>query len=103
MSSPGARPRPSHTSDMPEYELRWKREARRDLLAVGRPQAARIRRALESRLLPDPRRGEPLRGPASPPWKFRVGDYRILYAFSDTEVWVLVVRVAHRSKAYRGL
>ena len=88
---------------MPVYELRWKREARRDLLAVGRPQAERIRRALESRLLPDPRRGEPLRGPGRPLWKFRVGDNRVLYAFSDAEVWVLVVRVAHRSKAYRGL
>ncbi len=84
------------------YELRWKREARRDLLAVGRPQAERIRRALENRLLPDPRRGEPLRGPGRPLWKFRLGDYRILYAFNDAEVWVLVVRVAHRGEAHRG-
>ncbi len=84
------------------YELRWKRKARRDLLAVGRPRAARIRRALESRLLPDPRRGEPLRGPGRPLWKFRLGDYRILYAFNDAEVWVLVVRVAHRGEAHRG-
>ena len=75
------------------YEPRWKREARRDLLAVGRPQAERIRLALESRVLPDPRRGEPLRGPGRPLWKFRVGDYRTLYAFNDTEVWVLVARV----------
>ena len=31
-----------------------------------------------------------------------VGDYRILYAFNDAEVWVLVVRVAHRGEAHRG-
>lgn len=33
----------------------------------------------------------------------RVGDYRILYAFNDAEVWALVVHVAHRGRAYRGL
>ena len=85
------------------YELRRKREARRDLLFVGRPPAERIRRALESRLLPGPRRGEPLRAPGRPLWEFRVGDYRVLHAFNDVEVWVRVVLRAHRGKAYRGL
>jgi mRNA-degrading endonuclease RelE of RelBE toxin-antitoxin system len=36
-------------------------------------------------------------------WKFCVGAYRVLYVFDDAQVWVLVVRVAHRGKAYRGL
>lgn len=90
-------------ADKPRYELRWKRQAQRDLRAVGKPAAERLRRALESKLLPDPRRGEPLRGPGRPLWRFRVGDYRVLYVFNDTEVWVLVVRVAHRGKAYRDL
>jgi mRNA-degrading endonuclease RelE of RelBE toxin-antitoxin system len=34
-------------------------------------------------------------------WRFRVGDYRVLYVFNDTELWVLVVRVAPRGRAYR--
>jgi len=88
---------------VPAYELRWKRAARRDLQAIGRPAAERIREALEIRLLPDPRAGEPLRGPDEPLWKFRVGDYRVRYVFNDAEIWVLVVRVAHGGKAYRGL
>ena len=67
---------------MPAYELRWKRAALRDLRAIGRPEAERIRETLEDRLLPDPRRGEPLRGPGKPLWRFRVGDYRVLYAFN---------------------
>jgi len=87
---------------VPHYELRWKRGAQRDLRALGRPEAERIRRVVESRLLADPRCGEPLRGPGHPLWRFRVGDYRIIYVFNDAEVWVLVLRVAHRSKAYRG-
>lgn len=88
---------------MPRYVLRWKRSAQRDLRAVGRPVAERIRRAIEQRLLDDPRRGEPLRGPGRPLWRFRVGGYRVLYAFNDTELWVLVVRVAPRGRTYRDL
>ena len=88
---------------MARYQLRWKRSARKDLRALGRQTAERIRRAIEQKLLDDPRRGEPLHGPGRPMWRFRVGDYRVLYVFSDTEVWVLVVRVAPRGRAYRDL
>jgi mRNA interferase RelE/StbE len=90
-------------ADDPRWELRWQRQAQRDLRALGRPEAERVRRAIETRLLPDPRRGEPLRGPGRPLWRFRVGDYRVLYVFNDEEVWVLVVRGTHHGNAYRGL
>jgi mRNA interferase RelE/StbE len=86
---------------MPRYVLRWKRTAHKDLEALGRPAAERVRRAIETKLLDDPRRGEPLHGPGRPMWRFRVGDYRVLYVFNDTELWVLVVRVAPRGRAYR--
>ena len=32
-------------------------------------------------------------------WRFRVGDYGVLYVFNDEEVWILVLRVGHRSTA----
>ena len=88
---------------MTGYQLRWKRSARNDLRALGRPTADRIRRAIEQKLLDDPRCGEPLHGLGRPMWRFRVGDYRVLYVFNDREVWVLVVRVAPRGRAYRDL
>ena len=88
---------------MPRFELKWKRQAQRDLRSLGKTQADRIRWALESKLAADPRCGEPLRGPGRPMWRFRVGDYRVLYVFNDEEVWILVLRVAHRSTAYRDL
>jgi mRNA interferase RelE/StbE len=85
------------------YQLHWKRSARKDLHALGRPTAERILTAIEQKLLDDPCRGEPLHGPGRPMWRFRVGDYRVLYVFNDTEVWVLVVRVAPRGRAHREL
>ena len=36
-------------------------------------------------------------------YRVRVGDYRIVYEVRDRILLVLVVRVAHRREAYRGL
>ena len=36
-------------------------------------------------------------------WRLRVGDYRVVYTIRDSELIVLVVRVAHRGKVYRDL
>lgn len=36
-------------------------------------------------------------------WRLRVGQYRILCEIHDRERVVLIVRVVHRSKAYRGV
>jgi mRNA interferase RelE/StbE len=88
---------------MTTYELRWKPSARRDLEALGRAEAGRVLRAIEEHLVADPRAGEPLRGSGRPMWRFRVGDHSVLYVFNDREVWVLVLRVAHRSSVYKRL
>jgi mRNA interferase RelE/StbE len=36
-----------------------------------------------------------------PQYRIRVGNYRIVYEVYDRELLVLVIRVAHRSSAYR--
>ena len=36
-------------------------------------------------------------------WRIRVGDYRVIYSIHDTVVIVTVLRVAHRSAAYRNI
>ena len=34
-------------------------------------------------------------------YRFRVGDYRVIYTIDDDKVIVLVLLIEHRSKAYR--
>ena len=38
-----------------------------------------------------------------PLWRYRVGDWRIVVYTQDDATRVLVVRIAHRREAYRGL
>ena len=47
----------------------------------------------------NPDTGEPLRGEFSGLFKYRVGDYRVIYAkISDG---ILVLRIGHRKDVYR--
>jgi len=46
--------------------------------------------------------GEPLKGPRSGLWRYRVGDYRIICEIQDGRLCVLAIAVGHRREIYRG-
>jgi mRNA interferase RelE/StbE len=45
---------------------------------------------------------ESLTGELSEFYKFRVGDYRILYQVSENKQAIVINRIGHRSQIYRG-
>ena len=86
---------------MAEYKLLFKRSVAKDLRSVPKKDLARILeriRALANE--PRPPGCEKLSGGES--YRVRRGVYRIIYTVSDTEVCIVVVKVAHRKDAYRG-
>ncbi len=75
------------------------RVVRDDIPRLDRDAARRIRRAIESRLTNAPHDyGKPLRHSLKGLWRLRVGDYRIVYAIREHEVWIL--RIGHRREVY---
>jgi mRNA interferase RelE/StbE len=85
------------------YTLHFKKSVAKDLRRIGRPAARRILKELREKLLVDPRIGKPLKGLEGVIWRYRIGDYRVLYTFSDRELVVLVIRIAHRREVSREL
>lgn len=81
------------------YRVEYKESVARDLRKIDRKDAARLIRKLERELSEDPGRGIPLTGPFAGLFKFRVGDYRAIYA--KTKDGVLVLKIGHRKKVYR--
>lgn len=66
------------------------------------PVAAAVIEFLTSTLIREPRRvGKPLRRELTGVWSARRGTYRVLYRIRDNPREVIVLRVEHRSEAYR--
>ncbi len=62
--------------------------------------AARIREAIETRLLTAPQEyGEPLRRTLKGYWKLRIGDYRVVFRVQDTNI--LILGIIHRKEVYQ--
>jgi mRNA interferase RelE/StbE len=89
---------------MPVYTILWEKGTKHELKAVGRTAAEHIRETVKSKLAPDPCLGKQLQGDFKPPlWSYRIGVYRIIYTFTESELIIWVVRVGHRKEVYRKL
>lgn len=84
------------------YTVELSREAEKFLRrcdAVTTGKLERCFRALEQ----NPRSGNnvrPLRGPLAGTFRYRVGDYRVVYSIDERVIKVFVITIAHRSSAY---
>ena len=82
------------------YSVRIKGSAAKELERIPKLEQLRIIAAIDL-LGEQPLAGAPLKGALRGLRRHRVGNYRIVYELLDAELVVLVVRVAHRSSAYR--
>lgn len=75
------------------------RVADEDLPKIATENRRRIERAIAARLTTEPQRfGAPLTGSLRGYWKLRVGDHRVVFRVSGSEVWILAI--LHRRDAY---
>ena len=85
------------------YNLQILDSAARELANLDKPIARRI--VLRLKWLAEnfnSVRHIPLSGELSEFYKFRVGDYRVLYQILDDEKTILIHAIGHRSEVYRG-
>ena len=84
-------------------EVRWGPEAKTNLTAIGRSDPQTARRIAE-RVEAFARSGDgdvrKLEGSADE-WRIRVGDWRAVFAFTDSPRRMEIIRVANRRDAYR--
>jgi len=85
-----------------KFKVELAPNARRQLKKLDRPVQERIFRRLK-RLenQPRPKTAAHLQGTTDTFYRVREGDWRIIYTIEDDRLIVLVVRIAHRSTAYR--
>jgi mRNA interferase RelE/StbE len=84
------------------YTLRFASGAKKSFRKLSKTMQDRVLRALEPlKETPRPRQAEKLSGREGL-FRIRVGDYRAIYSVHDDELLVLVVKIGHRGKVYRG-
>lgn len=86
------------------YKIFYLDSVEADLKKLDKPVQKRILDKLEKILAQDPKGlGRPLTGLFSGLWKYRIGDYRVIYKIAEKEILVVVARIGHRKDIYRRL
>ena len=89
---------------MSPYAVVLAPSALRDLQKTPPRVAGPLLAFIEGGLAANPRRrGKPLGGDLAGNWGARRGDYRIIYMIEEDVLRILVVRLAHRTVAYRPI
>jgi mRNA interferase RelE/StbE len=76
-------------------------QVEQDLRKLDKSVIKKILVRIETYLAKDPKElGKPLRGEFQGYWRYRWGDYRVIYKISQREILILVLRISHRKDAY---
>ena len=76
-------------------------QVEQDLKKLDRSTVKKILARIETYLAKDPKElGKPLKGEFQGYWRYRWGDYRVIYKISQREILILVLRISHRKDAY---
>jgi len=86
---------------MAKYSLVFKKSVAKDLRHIPQKDIKRILKCTEL-LCSDPRAEGCIKLSGQECYRVRQGVYRIIYEIQDSELIILVVKVAHRSVVYKN-
>ena len=82
------------------YRVEYAKGIVKDFKTLPKDVKQKALQIVEKVLASDPRMGKPLTGTYKGLWKYRIGDYRIVYSIFDDVLIVELVRVGHRRLIY---
>ena len=82
------------------YNIVYKKSVYRDLKKLSKPEAKRILDLIEKELIKQPESNRVLKGQFAGLRKYRVGDYRVIYALLGLDI--LILRIGNRKDVYKG-
>ena len=81
------------------YSIKLKSSVARDLKKLSKVDARRVLDQIDKDLAKNPKKYPSLKGEFSGLRKYRVGDYRVIFAVVERDV--LILRIGHRKDVYR--
>ena len=83
------------------YKVAYLDSVQEDLKKLNKAIARKILTRIETYLACDPKElGKPLKGEFQGYWRYRWGDYRVIYKISEREILITVLRISNRKDVY---
>jgi mRNA interferase RelE/StbE len=83
------------------YKVAYLDSVEQDLKRLDKAIAKKILKRIETYLACDPKElGKPLKGEFQGYWRYRWGDYRVIYKISEREILIIVLRISNRKDVY---
>lgn len=84
------------------YNIAWHEGVYKDLEKLDKPLRKKIIDRIKEYLIEDPENiGKPLTGQFAGLYRYRYGDYRVIYAIDKTEKVIKVLEIKHRKEVYK--
>ena len=83
------------------YKVVYLDQVEEDLKKLDKSTTKKILTRIETYLAREPQRlGKPLKGEFQGHWRYRWGDYRVIYKLAEREILILILRIGHRKDIY---
>ena len=83
------------------YKVVYLDSVEEDLKKLDKSTIKKILNRIETYLVQDPKGlGKPLKGDFQGYWRYRWGDYRVIYKISEREILIIALRISNRKDAY---
>ena len=84
------------------YKVVYLDQVEEDLKKLDKSTAKKVLSRIETYLATSPKGlGKPLKGEFLGYWRYRWGDYRVIYKISEREILILILRIGNRKDVYK--
>lgn len=83
------------------YKVAYLDSVEEDLKKLDKSTVKKILNRIETYLAQNPKElGKPLKGDFQGYWRYRWGDYRVIYRIAEQEILIIILRISHRKEVY---
>jgi len=86
-----------------KYKVLFHKNLTKDLKNLDKKITDRFFDIVSNKIAVNPESGRKLKGKYKDLWKYRVGDYRIIYQVENENIRILILRFRHRKNVYDNI
>lgn len=85
------------------YSILYNRQIKKDLKKLDKDVIDLFFNTVKKKISKNPYLGIKLKGRYKDLWKYKIGDFRIIYSIINQEIKIHILRIRHRSNVYDNI